>query len=69
MQQVGGYLGYTGRAANVIAKAALDPIQTWHPIWLIKVCGPGSLRLDSGGPDDFAPLFGFFHDEFSEVSR
>jgi len=23
MQQVGGYLGYTGRAANVIAKAAL----------------------------------------------
>jgi hypothetical protein len=24
MQQVGGYLGYTGRAANVIAKAARD---------------------------------------------
>jgi hypothetical protein len=25
LQQVGGLQGYTGRAANVVAKAALDP--------------------------------------------
>jgi hypothetical protein len=25
MQQISGYLGYTGRAAKVIVKAALDP--------------------------------------------
>jgi hypothetical protein len=25
MQQIGGYRGYTGRDANVAAKAALDP--------------------------------------------
>jgi hypothetical protein len=25
LQQVGSYLGYTGRAPNVIAKAAFDP--------------------------------------------
>jgi hypothetical protein len=25
IQQVGGYLGYTGRRANVFAKAAHDP--------------------------------------------
>jgi len=25
LQQVGSYLGYTGRDANVVAKATLDP--------------------------------------------
>ena len=25
MQQVGSYLGYTGRDANVVAEAAFDP--------------------------------------------
>jgi hypothetical protein len=25
LQEIGSYLGYTGRAANVIASAALDP--------------------------------------------
>jgi hypothetical protein len=25
LQQVGSYLGYTGRDPNVVAKAALDP--------------------------------------------
>ena len=29
MQQVGSYLGYTGRDANVVVKAARDPIQSW----------------------------------------
>jgi hypothetical protein len=28
LQQVGSYLGYTGRDVNVVAKAALDPIRT-----------------------------------------
>jgi len=27
LQQVVGYLGYTGRGANAVAKAALDPTQ------------------------------------------
>src|SRR6266481_8105677 len=27
LQQVGSYLGYTGRDANVVAKAALDPFR------------------------------------------
>ena len=29
LQQVGSYLGYTGRDPNVVAKAAPDPLQTW----------------------------------------
>jgi hypothetical protein len=28
VQQVGSYLGYTGRGAGVVAKAAFDPQQT-----------------------------------------
>ncbi len=28
VQQVGGYPGYTGRDANIVAEAALDPQQT-----------------------------------------
>jgi hypothetical protein len=32
MQQVGGYLGYTGRAADVIAKAALDPQRSFEDL-------------------------------------
>src|SRR5215472_16386779 len=46
-----------------------DPIRTWPPTWLIRVCGPGLFRLHSGGPNNFAPLFGFFDNELSEVGR
>jgi len=28
LQQVGGYLRYTGRAANIVAEAARDPERT-----------------------------------------
>jgi hypothetical protein len=28
VQQVGSYLGYTGRGAGVVAKAAFDPLQS-----------------------------------------
>jgi hypothetical protein len=46
MQQVGGYLGYTGRAANVIAKAALDPNLTL-PSFCPRSPEPMSLFLQS----------------------
>jgi hypothetical protein len=39
LQQVGSYLGYTGRAANVIAKAALDPKETSTCAGVIVCCG------------------------------
>jgi hypothetical protein len=39
MQQIGGYLGYTGRAANVIAKAALDPEPTFAGVTSCKTSG------------------------------
>jgi len=29
VQQVVGYLGYTGRAADVVATAAYDPKRSW----------------------------------------
>jgi len=34
-QEVGSYLGYTGRAANVVATAARDPIRTFGLIQYI----------------------------------
>ena len=41
VQQVGGYLGYNGRGANVVAKAALDPLETLA--W-VKVCDIGAVQ-------------------------
>jgi hypothetical protein len=32
LQQVVGYLGYTGRAADVVATAACDPNQKFEPL-------------------------------------
>jgi hypothetical protein len=44
LQQVGSYLGYTGRDANVVAEAALDPNRPFAGLgsavaWLL-VAGP-----------------------------
>jgi hypothetical protein len=34
LQQVGSYLGYTGRDPNVVAKASRDPEQTSARCWI-----------------------------------
>jgi hypothetical protein len=33
LQQVGSYLGYTGRGANALGKAARDPFATSAALW------------------------------------
>jgi hypothetical protein len=48
MQQVGGYLGYTGRTANVVAKAAREPERTFASPFSSRSVDP--LTCDLPGP-------------------
>ena len=49
--QVGSYLRYTGRAANVVATAAFDPMLTWarHTLCGAAIRGAGKLNPFSQG--------------------
>src|SRR5882672_5239295 len=69
LQQVVGYLGYTGRDANVVAEAALAPLPTCGVDSENEIYGgiAGLLRLDTSELDHLAPLLGFGGDELAEI--
>jgi hypothetical protein len=55
MRQVGSYLGYTGRAANVIAKAALDPFRNSRKLLNGRLNAPHlAIRLPNADRPSFA---------------
>jgi hypothetical protein len=45
-QQVGGYLGYTGRVSNMVATTALDPKLARKSM---RWCGPAAVCFDAEG--------------------
>src|SRR5215470_6218375 len=56
VHQVGSYLGYSGSAGDVVARAALDPKETfaWHRIAIVRV----TTRLLSISVSDSLPDHG-----------
>src|SRR5215470_14662832 len=67
LKQVGSDMGNTGRDADTLRTAALDPDRT--PPVHRSIAGGGLLlrRFDVGRPDHLAPFLSLVRDEFAEI--